>query len=147
VFLEVGIERMFVLPVDLELFKQLEVWHEPIPWADVFHPVQDLALFTGLLVMEVITRKAQDLEALSSVLGLKCIHANVVWGEPSVGRNIHDQDRLAPVVAERDVVGQTDVGHREVVDACGVAGRLVALLDHALPAHDGEQRGQGGHGP
>jgi len=118
--LEVGVERMLILSVHFDLFKQLEVGHETISWSDVLDPVQYLcAVRPRLLQFEYITGEAQYDEviaAVETILSIECIHAIVMVGQTSIGRHVHDQDYLSFVVAEVDEFLLMDVHQGEIMD-------------------------------
>src|ERR1039457_3643744 len=89
------VQRMRVVPVDLDLREQWEV-HAVIDLAERF----DLRIGAGLLMAKLVARKAKHLQAAVFVLGIERLQPFVLRGEPAFARRVDDQQDLALVIAE-----------------------------------------------
>jgi hypothetical protein len=96
--------------IDLDLLEQRE--------GDVVlgsGELEDLGICAGFLFTELITREAQDREALGLVVFVKGTQTCVLRGEASLARDVHDQARRA--LERRKIDRFTgDRIHREIVE-------------------------------
>src|SRR5262249_42871210 len=83
----------------------------------------DLAFGPGLLAAELVAREAEHDEAASLVLLVELLEAAVMWREPALRSDVHDEGDLARIVAERLLLA-VDRGGGEVVQRRH--GRLIA---------------------
>src|ERR1022692_912129 len=88
-------DRMRVVAVDLDLREQRKV-HAVIDLAEGL----DLVIGPGLLMAELVARKAEHLQAAVLVLGIKRLQALVLRREPALAGGVDDQQDLALVIAE-----------------------------------------------
>jgi hypothetical protein len=95
--------------VDLDLVKERE--RDVVRAGREF---EDLGIRSRLLTGELVAWKAEDAEALVLEVLMKRTQTCVLRGEASSAGDVDDQQHLAAVVAERDVVAG-DRLHRQVV--------------------------------
>src|ERR1019366_908664 len=88
-------DRMRVVAVDLDLREQRKV-HAVIDLAGGL----DLVIGPGLLMAELVARKAEHLQAAVLVLGIKRLQAFVLRRKSALAGGVDDQQHLALVIAE-----------------------------------------------
>jgi len=103
--LEIGVQGMLLGAIHVNLPKHLEVRHEVVARPHPLYSMQELSgICSRFLVEEYVAGKTQNYEALAAILGIKCIQSQVMRRHASVGGEVHDQNNLAPVVTEADVL-------------------------------------------
>jgi len=105
VTLQKGVQRVLLGAIHVYLPKHLEVRHEVVARVNILDSVQEHSGGSSwFLVEEYVAGKTQNYEALAAILGIKCIQSQVMRRHASVGGEVHDQNNLAPVVTEADVL-------------------------------------------
>jgi len=128
VTLEVGIERVLVIPVDFNFLEELEIGDEPPSRTNMGYSVKDLCpIRSWLFQIELITRKTENCEVLTAILGIECIHSKVMGSVTSVGCHVDNKDYLPLVVTEIDFSDEMNVHEGEVINGGIVFGCLVTV--------------------
>src|SRR3984957_1629723 len=96
---QLGVNRAAVVAVDVDLLHERE-GHAIGSRAEL----RDLLGGAGLLPHELVAGEADDRETAVAVGLLQALETLVLGGEPALGRNVDEQQRLALVLAQRRVV-------------------------------------------
>ena len=75
----------------------------------------NLRIGAGRLVPELVAGEVEDLEAVVAVLRVHLLEFLVLGREAAAGRGVHDEEDLAPVIAEGDLGAVLRAGG-EIVD-------------------------------
>jgi len=59
-FLQVGEQRMFVIPIHLNLVKHFSLWHKTVSGPDMLESVENLLAARVLLVSKLVAGEAED---------------------------------------------------------------------------------------
>mmetsp|Transcript_9622 Transcript_9622/g.24742 ORF Transcript_9622/g.24742 Transcript_9622/m.24742 type:complete len:302 (-) Transcript_9622:8-913(-) len=97
-------QRNGIRAVHVGTREQVKLGLKPAAGADVLHHVQSLPVGVVLLLPELVAREAQHRQLLAKSLH-KGIHLREIpCGRASEGRDVLDQDDLAGILAERDLL-------------------------------------------
>ncbi len=115
---ELGIERMAVLAVDLDLLEQRE-GHPVGRGAELL----DLLRRAGFLPHELVARHSHHEQSAVAVLLRELLERRVLRGQPAFGRDVDDENRVALVCTE--TCGFTREGvDRDVLERRGHGSKL-----------------------
>lgn len=114
--LEICVHGMLLSTVDVNLPREREARHEAVPRPHVVDPVHQFhSRPRGLLEVKLITRESNDLEALSTMLGLECIQSMVLEYLASVCRHVDGERQLATELGHIERLVVEDVSELEIV--------------------------------
>jgi len=86
--------------VHIHLGEERKQGLEALAGTNIFETVQDLVVVTRLLVVELVTRECQNLEASAAVFLVQRVEARIFRPcQPSEGGDIDDEGNFAGIVA------------------------------------------------